>query len=190
MPIKDAMQQPPGPAPAPADTPEMAPAAKAPGSAPKKADPKQKRLFDMMVANARNFVFAKENVDRLSAAMQQGEPASTIGQTTVNIVEALTKSILGKTGENPSPEATFAASAAVISDMVQLADAIGVVDAENQQERDKLVEQSFATYFKIIQDSQAMEQAGAEQQQSQQAGAPAPAPAGAAGPIGQQMGGM
>lgn len=149
--------------------------------------PQDKDIYEMMVANAQNFIHSEANSDRIIQAMGQGDPAQVAGQQSAIVLNGIVESAASK-GITPSPEAAIAAAAAVISEIVDLAVAAGVIEGVPVEDKEfqTTAMQSFRETLGI---TEAPEQEQPPMQEAPMAEAPAQEQQPGAGVLG-RAGGM
>lgn len=189
MPISDAMPNPTsepamGPGGSPIDEGQQPSGGQPSGEPPEQ----EKRLYEMMVANAREFVFDDENAERLTATMQRADPVKVIAQTATDIMEAITSSAAQSMGE-PSPEVTLAAATSVINDLMELGVEAGAISFEEGTTKEDFQKKVMTQFMDLVMGDE-VQPAGAPPV-SGAPGAPAPPQERTpiAGAIGQAMGG-
>ncbi len=149
---------------------------------------KNKKMFDLIVANAREFIHAQENSDRILKSLQSANPAKVAGQQAGIILSGIIESAVSK-GINPPASVVIAAAVATISEIVDLGVAGGVLKKE--QVDSQQFQQEAMQEFKRTIETDYVEKSEPQQEESVETPVQESSePGQESGVLGRSMGGM
>lgn len=98
-------------------------------------NPDDQDVFDLIVANASDFIHNEKNSQGILKAIQGGNAAQMIGQVAANILEQVA-SAAANSGRNVTAEMALGAAAEIIGEIIELGQAAGVLkdDPETLQQ--------------------------------------------------------
>jgi hypothetical protein len=103
--------------------------------------PQEQEQYDLMVANAMEFIYGEKTADTVIKVLSQSPPAEAIANV-LTLIGAGMKKSADMAGAQISPEAMVNAATEIIDALLELGQAAGVFNLQSQEEIDQIAKQS------------------------------------------------